>query len=576
MLKEGKPNNANNFEKEYTVTKRIEDMSKNEKLKYMFKLLPKYWGDSDEKLGVDKLRKALYYKTQKGKTIVEQLKEIKFDSTIYKELDQFLFWLTYIILTHSKRKVVTQKEILPNQKLIKNIKDMDIDSNMIDLVIYFFVVGDTYIKIKQDNLIHNEKEIVEEFNKHFFFIDRRYEDIEYYRDERVTRQISTNMRQIFNEYMLVYAWRFEVLKLTMDEEKAGEQIRKDIEKLVIEGCQERNNKVAKKYEQAYYDYLNGEDKELYKSLRRISKEDSISKSILLIECKLQTEYVKFVKESKDFEDIVFSYIRCIIFLVNAYRMCVFKNIKVNEKLSMQYLTDNEKKTFEWLDELRIKIISTKFDNDIFLHFGTFIYMRYYKQYYEYNTGVLAELIDEAKEKECCSKIERKEKDNIIYSENYIINSTPKELLEYFIPDENERKPSDRNEIKNKLKYTLKVMDELANENPIFEEPRYAKYVRIMYFVIYGNYDSKYRVDKHMPKKLYLKQNKKIKNSESIIMTERYIYERFVTEGKVENYRYYSNIRKDLLSKYIKMLESVIEMKSDMKVEDKTEKKIGDR
>lgn len=576
MLKEGKLNNVNNFEKEYTVMKRIEDMSKNEKLKYMFKLLPKYWGDIDEELGVDRLRKALYYKTQKGKTIVEQLKEIKFDSTIYKELDQFLFWLTYIILTHSKRKIVTQKEILPNQKLIKNIKDMDIDSNMIDLVIYFFLVGDTYIKIKQENSIHNEKEIVEEFNKHFFFIDRRYEDIEYYRDERVTRQISTNMRQIFNKYMIVYAWRFEVLKLTMDEEKAREQIRKDIEKLVIEGCQEINNKKAKKYEQAYYDYLNGEDKELYKSLRRISKEDSISKSILLIECKLQTEYVKFVKESKDFEDIVFSYIGCIIFLVNSYRICVFKNIKVNEKLSMQYLTDNEKKTFEWLDELRIKIISTKFDNDIFLHFGTFIYMRYYKQYYAYNTEVLEGLIDEAKEKECCLKIELKEKDNIIYSENYIINSTPKELLEYFIPDENERKPSDRNEIKNKLKYTLKVMDELANENPIFEEPRYAKYVRIMYFVIYGNYDSKYRVDKHMPKKLYLKQNKKIKNSESIIMTERYIYERFVTEGKVENYRYYSNIRKDLLTKYIKMLESVIEMKSDMKVEDKTEKKIDDR
>ena len=50
MLKEGKLNNVNNFEKEYTVMKRIEDMSKNEKLKYMFKLLPKYWGDIDEEL----------------------------------------------------------------------------------------------------------------------------------------------------------------------------------------------------------------------------------------------------------------------------------------------------------------------------------------------------------------------------------------------------------------------------------------------------------------------------------------------------------------------------------------------
>lgn len=576
MLKEGKLNNVNNFEKEYTVMKRIEDMSKNEKLKYMFKLLPKYWGDIDEELGVDRLRKALYYKTQKGKTIVEQLKEIKFDSTIYKELDQFLFWLTYIILTHSKRKIVTQKEILPNQKLIKNIKDMDIDSNMIDLVIYFFLVGDTYIKIKQENSIHNEKEIVEEFNKHFFFIDRRYEDIEYYHDKRAIMVMRSKIQEIQSRTPEIYAWRRKILEETMKKEDADKRIKEEVLEIAKFECTEACNEIAKGYEQAYYDKLNGEDKELYKCLRRINKEDSISKSILLIECKLQTEYVKFVKESKDFEDIVFSYIRCIIFLVNSYRICVFKNIKVNEKLSMQYLTDNEKKTFEWLDELRIKIISTKFDNDIFLHFGTFIYMRYYKQYYEYNTEVLEGLIDEAKEKECCLKIELKEKDNIIYSENYIINSTPKELLEYFIPDENERKPSDRNEIKNKLKYTLKVMDELANENPIFEEPRYAKYVRIMYFVIYGNYDSKYRVDKHMPKKLYLKQNKKIKNSESIIMTERYIYERFVTEGKVENYRYYSNIRKDLLTKYIKMLESVIEMKSDMKVEDKTEKKIGDR
>lgn len=150
------------------------------------------------------------------------------------------------------------------------------------------------------------------------------------------------------------------------------------------------------------------------------------------------------------------------------------------------------------------------------------------------------------------------------------------MLEYFIPDENERKPSDRNEIKNKLKYTLKVMDELENENPIFEEPRYAKYVRIMYFVIYGNYDSKYRIDKHMPKKLYLKQNKKIKNSESIILTERYMYERYANEGKAEEYICYLNKRKDLLIKCIEMLESVIEMKSDVKVEDKTEEKIDDR
>lgn len=255
MLKEGKLNNVNNFEKEYTVMKRIEDMSKNEKLKYMFKLLPKYWGDIDEELGVDRLRKALYYKTQKGKTIVEQLKEIKFDSTIYKELDQFLFWLTYIILTHSKRKIVTQKEILPNQKLIKNIKDMDIDSNMIDLVIYFFLVGDTYIKIKQENSIHNEKEIVEEFNKHFFFIDRRYEDIEYYHDKRAIMVMRSKIQEIQSRTPEIYAWRRKILEETMKKEDADKRIKEEVLEIAKFEYTEACNEIAKGYEQAYYDKM---------------------------------------------------------------------------------------------------------------------------------------------------------------------------------------------------------------------------------------------------------------------------------------------------------------------------------
>lgn len=122
-----------------------------------------------------------------------------------------------------------------------------------------------------------------------------------------------------------------------------------------------------------------------------------------------------------------------------------------------------KATLQWLDKLRIKIITTKFNNDIFLHFATFVYMRYYKRYYEYNKEVLTELREEVVEKNCCSKIEIEEDDMIVYSESYITNSKPKQLLEYFIPDEKERKPSDRNEIKNKLKYTLKVMDELEKK-----------------------------------------------------------------------------------------------------------------
>ena len=43
------------------------------------------------------------------------------------------------------------------------------------------------------------------------------------------------------------------------------------------------------------------------------------------------------------------------------------------------------------------------------------------------------------------------------------------------------------------------MDELEKKTFFFKEPRYAKYVKIMYCIIYGNYESKYKVDKRMPK-----------------------------------------------------------------------------
>lgn len=97
----------------------------------------------------------------------------------------------------------------------------------------------------------------------------------------------------------------------------------------------------------------------------------------------------------------------------------------------------------------------------------------------------------------------------------------------------------------------------------------------MYCTIYGNYESKYKVDKHMPKKLYQKNIEKIKNSERIILTERYIYERYVNEGKTEEYLDYLNKRRDMLTQCIEMLESVIEMKNDVNGENKIKSEIDD-
>lgn len=561
---------------EFGKMKKIKDMSKNEKMKYMFNLLPKYWGEIDENAGIARLQKALYYKTTNGIPIADQLKEIKFDMTVYEDIDQFLFLLTYIILTHSRRKIVSKEELLPNRKLINNIRNVDIDWDITDITVYFYVVGDTYVKIKQEDLINNEEDTIEEFNKHFFFIDRRYEDIDYYQDERAIKQIQQKTQEIFRRYWNVYLVKFELLKTEMNEKEASEQIVKGLEQIAKEGCEESNNREAELYEKAYYDYLNGEEKILYEDLRKISMQNSIVESISQIESILEKSYIKLVNEVTDFEDIVFTYIRCMIFLLDSYRICMFKNvIRDNEKENMQYLFYKGKAILQWLDKLRIKIITTKFNNDIFLHFGTFVYMRYYKRYYEYNKEVLTELSEEVVEKNSCSKIELEDDDMIVYSESYITNSKPKQLLEYFIPDEKERKPSDRNEIKNKLKYTLKVMDELEKKTFFLKEPRYAKYVKIMYCTIYGNYESKYKVDKHMPKKLYQKNIEKIKNSERIILTERDIYERYVNEGKTEEYLDYLNKRRDMLTQCIEMLESVIEMKNDVNGENKIKSEIDD-
>lgn len=128
---------------------------------------------------------------------------------------------------------------------------------------YFYVVGDTYVKIKQEDLINNEKDTIEEFNKHFFFIDRRYEDIDYYQDERAIKQIQEKMQEIFRRYWNVYLVKFELLKTEMNEKEASEQIVKGLEQIVTEGCEESNNREAELYEKAYYDYLNGEEKVLY-------------------------------------------------------------------------------------------------------------------------------------------------------------------------------------------------------------------------------------------------------------------------------------------------------------------------
>ena len=76
------------------------------------------------------------------------------------------------------------------------------------------------------------------------FIDRRYEDIDYYQDERAIKQIQEKMQEIFRRYWNVYLVKFELLKTEMNEKEASEQIVKGLEQIVTEGCEESNNREA--------------------------------------------------------------------------------------------------------------------------------------------------------------------------------------------------------------------------------------------------------------------------------------------------------------------------------------------
>lgn len=220
--------------------KEIRNMSGNQKIKMYSDLLPDYYED-DKKHAIDRLKKACYYETTKGKTIANQLKEIEFDITQYEELDRFLFQLTYMVLTHSKRKVLKREEsrtkVLPNQKLIKNIKDINVDSKIEKLVIYFWVVGGTYENLKIEPFIQNEETLIKKFNEHLFFADKRFRNVEYYKDERM-RGYSDN-----------------------SSDKEVKENLKDI-KMGL-------NEVTELYDKEYYDILREDKQKLYKSLQII-------------------------------------------------------------------------------------------------------------------------------------------------------------------------------------------------------------------------------------------------------------------------------------------------------------------
>lgn len=358
--------------------KEIRNMSGNQKIKMYSDLLPDYYTD-DKKHAIDRLKKACYYETTKGKTIANQLKEIEFDITQYEELDRFLFQLTYMVLTHSKRKVLKREEsrtkVLPNQKLIKNIKDINVDSKIEKLVIYFWVVGGTYENLKIEPFIQNEETLIKKFNEHLFFADKRFRNVEYYKDERM-RGYSDN-----------------------SSDKEVKENLKDI-KMGL-------NEVTELYDKEYYDILREDKQKLYKSLQIILEIHSAEICLGFLNGIIDKLYIREIQRVNKLEAtdiVVFLYMSCMRFMIDTFSVSSFKNlVEYNQQDWLEQFDSLYKKIFEWLNEVQENIIRDKYNSNVFFHFAMHVYMIYFKRYFEYLNTVSMNLIREDKENYNSSK-----------------------------------------------------------------------------------------------------------------------------------------------------------------------------
>lgn len=249
--------------------------------------------------------------------------------------------------------------------------------------------------------------------------------------------------------------------------------------------------------------------------------------------------------------------------LQTYNIFIFKSLTSEEgDISVgQDLYETYKLALGHLKVFGKKIIMSRFQNDIFLHFGAHIYSIFYKNYFEYIYKVSEDSLEKfiKEEKDIISK---DEKDGIIFTEQYIDEVKTKELLDYILPNKEKRKQNDRNEIKKRLKYILKLMEKLSEFNPVFYESKYGKNIKLMYLIVYGNYTSEFRIKRTTPKKLYDGKYKELKRSECIMLTEKYMYGRYAWEGKVEKYRVHLKRRNQLVRECGINLDSIVKMKDD--------------
>lgn len=340
--------------------KKISEMSNNEKLEYLYSLLPDSQEEDEKELYMDSLKKLCLYTTKKGQPIGERIKKINFDIGKFSKREEFLFWLTYIVLTHTTRGVlnkdlVKRQQCYPNQKLVYYIERINVDMDARPLAIFFLIIGDTLCKMREDNSYdeeYAENDFVQAFTEQLIFQHRYYE--------------------------YTYSVKIKGKDISLSEE--------EIEIL---------NEQANIYEKAYKKKYDGEEQQIGEYLLYIYK---LPKELKLngFDNLMQKEYLFFFNDDElNMDDLVlFNYLFSIRFLAMASEILYF-DIYVTESSSS--INDNLKRIREYcksfINELSQKRdeIKKQLSINIFTKFASVIVMLSDKKEYHYTFDVLEKL-----------------------------------------------------------------------------------------------------------------------------------------------------------------------------------------
>lgn len=510
------------------MEKKFDDMSKKERLEYLFSLLPDaYIINATDIDGRESLRRMVYYATGNGKTVEERLKDIGFYLNRYPELEQFLFILTYFDLVKTQREVLEKKRVdkgtmYSNQKLISNIKKIEVDTDIDKLKTFFLVISDTYKELKlEDNFRSmknrdNEFELIEKFNENLIFQHRDFESTQKLDIKKSDKHINL-----------------------LDEEVNELSKRGDI------------------YDNAYLNYFSGEKELLNKNLKKICDCKSIKNSLMGMSFIMEGGYIgclnstNFIEQEQKF----FILVNSILFLSKMYEIHLLKGL-VHDTETMKMIEKHYDYYYNRILE-EVSMFEQNTRSDIFEAFAFHIDCLYEKNRYHYIQKMSNDINLNLEN----LKFERCKLDKVCFSEEVIESYTTKELIEYFIPDKEQRKPSDRNVIKDRLKYILVFLKYISEQGTFIAESGYGIELKIAYLILYGRNIGKTKINSTLPKKLYDGTVKKIKKSDMLLWNEIYFYMFFLLKDCSDVYNLFRDKRNQFLNKCENLIERMM-LKSD--------------